>query len=204
MSPRSSPPRVSEATSSKTSKNAFSAPLGSMPSPQSRPSQSAINIPSPDLRAALVRQWCFAEGSPPTPSVFDGPIVDSDATPPTGDFRGVVSAGSPGNDNNKEKSPMYNPHSPPSEKGYAWWISGGRISYAKSDNVDGLFAWSGGELPLPPSSGNTFTKYISQMLMHTFLVERVSVWEVEIYLVFRINRDVKDFHFICLFYVLDP
>ena len=96
-SPRSTPPRVaspippslSSSANTSASSSSSSTPKHSRSSPTGPMSPLMTELPSSELHEALVKQWCFAQSSPPTPGVFSrgngSPVEDdppaSKATP---------------------------------------------------------------------------------------------------------------------------
>ena len=92
-SPRSTPPRVasplppslSSSANTSASSSSSSTPKNSRSSPTGPMSPLMTELPSSELHEALVKQWCFAQSSPPTPGVFSrggGSPVEDDAPAP--------------------------------------------------------------------------------------------------------------------------
>ncbi|KAF9778241.1 putative phosphatase regulatory subunit-domain-containing protein [Thelephora terrestris] len=77
-SPRSTPPRVASplppslscSANTSASSSSSSTPKNSRLSPTGPMSPLTTELPSSQLHEALVKQWCFAQSSPPTPGVF--------------------------------------------------------------------------------------------------------------------------------------
>lgn len=146
ISPRSSPPRVESPVSispSMTPKNnsptasTVPIPSGFSPSPLSQlsPALPGSDLPSAEMRAALVKQWCFAQSTPPTPGVFDNsPVVSLDVNP----VSGSSSSSSDG-----ERDLADEILSPAVENHYSWWVGSG--SAETSRGAGGGWFWSGGE-----------------------------------------------------------
>ena len=92
-SPRSTPPRVASplppsltsSVNTSASSSSSSTPKHSRSSPTAPMSPLVTELPSSELHEALVKQWCFAQSSPPTPGVFsrggDSPVDDKPPSP---------------------------------------------------------------------------------------------------------------------------
>ncbi|KAF9647457.1 hypothetical protein BDM02DRAFT_3187974 [Thelephora ganbajun] len=124
-SPRSTPPRVASplppsltsSTNTSASSSSSSTPKNSRSSPTGPMSPLMTELPSSELHEALVKQWCFAQSSPPTPGVFSrgkGSPVEEDVPIAT-----VVP---------QEKTE-------PSSSATAWWIG-------KGTGASGWFNWT--------------------------------------------------------------
>jgi hypothetical protein len=93
------------------------------------------DLPSAELRAALVKQWCFAQSTPPTPGVVDTPsLLKLDVTPVVEEV-GVISIDS-------ERDLAAEVMSPKTENPYSWWIGAGIDESSRPGNGGGWFNWS--------------------------------------------------------------
>lgn len=98
------------------------------------------DLPSAELRAALVKQWCFAQSTPPTPGVVDTPSLHKlDVTPVIEEVAGP-GVGITSFDN--ELDLVAEVMSPKTENPYSWWIGTGIDENNRSGSGGGWFNWS--------------------------------------------------------------
>jgi len=97
-------------------------------------------LPSAELRAALVKQWCFAQSTPPTPGVVDTPsLLKLDVSPVVEE---VVGSGVGITSFDDERDLVAEVMSPKTENPYSWWIGAGIDENNRPGNGGGWFNWS--------------------------------------------------------------
>lgn len=86
-----------------------------------------------------MKQWCFAQSTPPTPGVFD-----NSTTEPIPASGSSVASSSDG-----ERDLADEVLSPAVENHYTWWVGAGNTESSRPAVGNGWFNWSGGELLFP-------------------------------------------------------